>query len=302
MVLDADGNISQSVTYIPYGEIFVEERNGSWNSPYLFNSKELDEETGFYYYGARYLNPTSAVWMSVDPLWEKNIDASPYSYCHGNPVKLIDPDGRDEEQRTKAINKAKEYIQKNPNKDGTEFYGSGYKGGPGKKVDCSGLVSNCVMAGGEKDPNHGNALKGTVNMWNNTAPVDKSKIVVGNMIFFGKKGKEENINHVGLVSNITYDEKGNIKDLSFIASNTSTGPDEVTLYKDGKAKNSYWVPKIVGYRKWDTKPDSQVNHKTNTNQYSSETINKSSNNKHTRYLNLKKDLGTLIRYIGLRRR
>ena len=96
MVLDVDGNISQSVTYIPYGEIFVEERNGSWNSPYLFNSKELDEETGLYYYGARYLNPTSAVWMSVDPLWEKNIDASPYSYCHGNPVKMIDPDGMDE--------------------------------------------------------------------------------------------------------------------------------------------------------------------------------------------------------------
>jgi len=96
MVLDADGNISQSVTYIPYGEIFVEERNGAWNSPYLFNSKELDEETGLYYYGARYLNPTSGMWLSVDPLWEKNIDASPYSYCHGNPVKLIDPDGMDE--------------------------------------------------------------------------------------------------------------------------------------------------------------------------------------------------------------
>ena len=96
MVLDADGNISQSVTYVPYGEIFVEERNGAWNSPYLFNSKELDEETGLYYYGARYLNPTSAVWMSVDPLWEKNIDASPYSYCHGNPVNKIDVMGLDD--------------------------------------------------------------------------------------------------------------------------------------------------------------------------------------------------------------
>ena len=68
MVLDADGNISQSVTYIPYGEIFVEERNGTQNTPYLFNSKELDEETGLYYYGARYLNPTNGMWLSVDPL------------------------------------------------------------------------------------------------------------------------------------------------------------------------------------------------------------------------------------------
>ena len=96
MVLDVDGNISQSVTYVSYGEIFVEERNGAWNSPYLFNSKELDEETGLYYYGARYLNPTNGVWLSVDPLWEKNIDASPYSYCHGNPVNKVDVMGLDD--------------------------------------------------------------------------------------------------------------------------------------------------------------------------------------------------------------
>ena len=96
LVTDNDGNVVQSVAYIPYGEVFIEERNGTWNTPYLFNGKELDEETGLYYYGARYLNPTSAVWMSVDPLWEKNIDASPYSYCHGNPVNKIDVMGLDD--------------------------------------------------------------------------------------------------------------------------------------------------------------------------------------------------------------
>ena len=40
MVLDADGNISQSVTYIPYGEIFVEERNGTWNFTSLLCCKK----------------------------------------------------------------------------------------------------------------------------------------------------------------------------------------------------------------------------------------------------------------------
>ena len=94
MVLDADGNISQSVTYIPYGEIFVEERNGTWNTPYLFNCKELDEETSLYYYGARYLNPTNGRWLSVDPLFEKYVGMSPYNYCMLNPVMLVDPDGR----------------------------------------------------------------------------------------------------------------------------------------------------------------------------------------------------------------
>ena len=102
MVLDVDGNISQSVTYIPYGEICVEERNGAWNSPYLFNSKELDEETGLYYYGARYLNPTNGVWLSVDPLFEKYVGMSPYNYCAGNPVKLVDVDGRAFTEETEA--------------------------------------------------------------------------------------------------------------------------------------------------------------------------------------------------------
>jgi len=95
MVTDLDGHITQNVVYIPFGEVFVEERNGSWASPYLFNAKELDEETGLYYYGARYLNPSIALWLSTDPLQGKHPGMSPYNYCAGNPVKLVDPDGED---------------------------------------------------------------------------------------------------------------------------------------------------------------------------------------------------------------
>ncbi len=93
LVTDIDGEITQHVAYIPYGEVFVEQRNGSWNTPYLFNAKELDEETGLYYYGARYLDPTNAAWLSVDPLFEKYVGMTPYGYCAGNPVKMVDPDG-----------------------------------------------------------------------------------------------------------------------------------------------------------------------------------------------------------------
>ncbi|MCQ2211682.1 MAG: RHS repeat-associated core domain-containing protein, partial [Paludibacteraceae bacterium] len=82
------------ISYIPYGEIFVEQQSGGWQSPYLFNSKELDSETGLYYYGARYLDPSEAMWLSVDPLWEKYVGMSPYGYCAGNPVRLVDPDGK----------------------------------------------------------------------------------------------------------------------------------------------------------------------------------------------------------------
>ncbi len=47
------------------------------------------------YYGARYLDPTGAMWLSVDPLFEKYAGMSPYNYCAGNPVKMVDVDGRE---------------------------------------------------------------------------------------------------------------------------------------------------------------------------------------------------------------
>ena len=65
-----------------------------YNTPYKFNGKELDEETGFYYYGARYYDPRVSFWMSIDPLAEKYKDNSPYIYCKQNPINIIDPDGR----------------------------------------------------------------------------------------------------------------------------------------------------------------------------------------------------------------
>ena len=71
----------------------MEERNSQYSTSYLFNAKELDNETGLYYYGARYLDPTGAMWLSVDPMWEKYVGMSPYNYCMGNLVKLVDPDG-----------------------------------------------------------------------------------------------------------------------------------------------------------------------------------------------------------------
>ncbi|WP_153081600.1 hypothetical protein [Segatella copri] len=36
-----DGEVVQHIEYVPFGEVFVEERNNIWNTPYLFNAKEL---------------------------------------------------------------------------------------------------------------------------------------------------------------------------------------------------------------------------------------------------------------------
>jgi RHS repeat-associated protein len=56
--------------------------------------KEVDEDTGLYYYGARYYNPRLSIWYGVDPMVEKMSNWSPYSYVFDNPMKNVDPDGR----------------------------------------------------------------------------------------------------------------------------------------------------------------------------------------------------------------
>ena len=108
-ITNLDGEVSQHIEYVPFGEVFIEERNNTWNTPYLFNAKEFDEETGMYYYGARYYEPRLSLWMSVDPLEEKYYNSSSYAYCNNNPIRFIDPDGKiviasDENAKRNIIN------------------------------------------------------------------------------------------------------------------------------------------------------------------------------------------------------
>ena len=92
-ITNLDGEVSQHIEYVPFGEVFIEERNNTWNTPYLFNAKELDEETGMYYYGARYYEPRLSLWMSTDNEEETYFYSTSYAYCHNNPIKNIDPNG-----------------------------------------------------------------------------------------------------------------------------------------------------------------------------------------------------------------
>ena len=59
-------------------------------------SEERDEETGYGYFGARYMDhELMTMWLSVDPMCDKYPSISPYAYCAWNPVRLVDPDGRE---------------------------------------------------------------------------------------------------------------------------------------------------------------------------------------------------------------
>ena len=93
-ITDSKGNITQYDAYLPYGELLVDEHSSSEDMPYKFNDKEMDAETGLYYYGARYLNPVTCLWYGVDPLAEKYKEIGSYVYCADNPINLFDPDGQ----------------------------------------------------------------------------------------------------------------------------------------------------------------------------------------------------------------
>ena len=97
IVANQDGTIEQINHYYPYGGLMGESTNSD-HQPYKYNGKELDRHHGldWYDYGARWYNGYS--WTTPDPLAEKYYDTSPYVYCADNPIKYIDPDGKEKKE------------------------------------------------------------------------------------------------------------------------------------------------------------------------------------------------------------
>ena len=129
-ITNLDGEVAQHIEYVPFGEVFIEERNNTWNTPYLFNAKEFDEETGMYYYGARYYEPRLSLWISVDPKAEKFSNMSPYAFCNDNPIFYVDIDGFEPTPYPKkilgSVNYYKwrynDFIRQNPGKKAPSYY------------------------------------------------------------------------------------------------------------------------------------------------------------------------------------
>jgi RHS repeat-associated protein len=121
MVTDYRGEVYEQLEYTPYGELWVEYVPVVEATPFRFTGKERDAETGLYYFGARYLNPQTSMWLSTDPAMGEYVPQAPvneearrrnqnlpgmggvfnyinfhvYHYAGNNPVKLTDPDGKE---------------------------------------------------------------------------------------------------------------------------------------------------------------------------------------------------------------
>jgi RHS repeat-associated protein len=112
------GQIHERLEYTPYGELWIDWKGGTAledTTPFRFTGKEMDAETGFYYYGARYLDPKTSRWVSADPALGEyvptpgqeagklpgmggvfnTVNLHVYHYAGNNPVKYVDPDGNE---------------------------------------------------------------------------------------------------------------------------------------------------------------------------------------------------------------
>lgn len=86
-------NLEYAADYYPYGKILRE-----WNpqtEKYLTTHHERDTETGLDYRGARYYDSDIARFLSLDEKAAEYAEWTPYVYVGDNPVKFIDPDGKD---------------------------------------------------------------------------------------------------------------------------------------------------------------------------------------------------------------
>ena len=107
-VTDWRGRQYEHIEYTPYGELWIEEvAAGLDKLPFRFTGKEMDEETGLYYYGARYLDPKYSRWISTDPALSEymagssvgaggiynTVNFNVYHYGNNNPIKYTDPTG-----------------------------------------------------------------------------------------------------------------------------------------------------------------------------------------------------------------
>jgi RHS repeat-associated protein len=98
MVTSASGQVMARYDYLPFGILWP---GTATTEKRLFAGKERDQETSFDYFGGRYLSSSSGRFTTADP--SKNVKASliepqrwnAYSYALNNPVRLIDPDGRE---------------------------------------------------------------------------------------------------------------------------------------------------------------------------------------------------------------
>jgi RHS repeat-associated protein len=115
IVIDGNGTTVEKSHYYPFGMRFYSDSStASSTISFHYNGKEYDSMNGFnhYDYGARFYDPALGRWSVPDPMAEKYPSSSPYVYVSDNPLKYIDPDGKEKIIAIKPTNEVNKAIIK----------------------------------------------------------------------------------------------------------------------------------------------------------------------------------------------
>lgn len=93
LVNASNGAVAANYEYGPFGEVIRATGPMAKVNPFLFSTKYYDWETGLYYYGFRYYNPSTGRWLSRDPIQEKG-GKNLFAFVRNCPIGAYDPDGR----------------------------------------------------------------------------------------------------------------------------------------------------------------------------------------------------------------
>lgn len=108
-LVDSEGTVLNHLTYDSYGQV-TNETNPEVDFRFGYTGRERDEETGLYYYRARYFDPAVGTFVSEDPLGFGAGDSNVYRYVFNSPTNYVDPSGLFSVWvRGSLVNKGKEY-------------------------------------------------------------------------------------------------------------------------------------------------------------------------------------------------
>lgn len=106
--VSTDGTVNAAMSHTPFGSLIEATSDATLSAellehPRRFNDKYHDAQSQLVYYGARYYDPTALTWTQSDPLYRFEPDAAwsdprrslLYTITLNNPLRYIDPDGRD---------------------------------------------------------------------------------------------------------------------------------------------------------------------------------------------------------------
>ena len=98
------GVVTDEYEYDAYGNSFT--KQGTTPNNYLYRGEQYDPDLGLYYLRARYYNPNTGRFMSLDPedgYAEEPASLHKYLYADGDPVNGRDPSGREDAETYPVI-------------------------------------------------------------------------------------------------------------------------------------------------------------------------------------------------------